>query len=44
LSPVRLEKKKLSRMISAFLGAIILGSIFCVYLISKNFKKDILPQ
>jgi hypothetical protein len=38
-----LEKKKVSRIISAIVGSIILGIVFCIYLISKNFKKDILP-
>jgi capsule polysaccharide export protein KpsE/RkpR len=39
-----LEKKKVSRIISAIVGSIILGIVFCIYLISKNFKKNILPQ
>lgn len=39
-----LEKKKISRLISAILGSIIIGTIFCIYIISKNFKESVLPQ
>ena len=39
-----LEKKKVSRLFSAVVGSIIFGIVFCIYLISKNLKKDILPQ
>ncbi len=39
-----LEKKKLSRLISAIVGSIITGIIFSFYLIRKNFKKSVLPQ